>query len=166
MKKYFKVIEDTKAWRLFHKLWTHQDKWFENKEEIERVIGCEMDKNLIVATKTLMLANPPEHLRTQFKKNPNSFGSYEAKKNSEVRKEFLELIDKLGLEEYNAVFLSWELDIPDGARGYQKTYHPPMNGEYFFSVDGGDWSECKWCKEVDEPTFLRLRADWLEAREK
>jgi hypothetical protein len=169
--KYYKVKKGTKQWDCFNRFWTFEDKWMENKDKIDQLIGCPMEKNLRLATDALYLDNPPEHLESQFKKWHKDFG-YEAKKNSQINKLWINLAKDLGLEVYRQFDFLGDLGLLFTDNKID-SFSPQMNNEYYFSVDENkkdkghhrdkiDWSTIDWVEEVDEPTFLRIRADWLE----
>jgi hypothetical protein len=167
--KYYKVKLRTKQWDCFHKYWTFEDKWKEHKEEIEHLIESDWIENLLLRTESLCLENPPEHLKSQFKKWNKDY-KYEAKKNSSINIAWLELVNKLGLEVYTHGKLFGDIGVLFRTHG-MKTLYPIMGSDYYFAVDQDklnsvtnslNWSENEWVEEVDEPTFLRIRADWLE----
>ncbi|MGG3012278.1 hypothetical protein ABEO98_22690 [Brevibacillus parabrevis] len=167
MIRYFKVLAGTREWELFNKLWTYQDKWIELTPQIEKLLGCNIDKNLATNSRDLYLANPPKHLKEQFTKNPDKEGFHRAKSNSNIRKQWLDFVKAYGLNDYNISRLIWDLHIPTSDMNAIRTAYPMMKGDYYIDLrESNTWKGYEWAVEVDEPTFLRVRADWLEGRNK
>ncbi|NOU54943.1 hypothetical protein HN020_09300 [Brevibacillus borstelensis] len=167
MPRYFKVLSGTKEWGLFNKLWTFQDGWLTIKNKLDDFFGCDIHKNLATNIHELYMKNPPDHLRDQFSKNPDKQGFYRAKSNSSIRKKWLEFVKAHQLEDYNTTRLLWELEISTDDMNAIKAFYPMMDGDYYFELrEGKKWTGYSWAVELDEPTFLRLRADWLESNNK
>jgi hypothetical protein len=169
METYIKVKEDTEAWNLFNELWTYQDKWRVNREEIEAFLGIPLLKNFYYDINKLTIESNavPEHLKNQFKKN--SIPAV-AKSNSKINKDWVELCKKLKL----TVVRTSDIAIALNIFGAVDKYFAPMNGDFYFQarkdvsnswdkVD--DWSKLEWAEIITESDFLRLRADWLEKEE-
>lgn len=167
MKRFFKVKKETREWDLFNKLWTLQDSWLAIKDKLDAFFGCDIHHNLAVSIHELYMSDPPEHLRDQFSKNPDRQGYYRAKSNSKIHKQWLEFAKVHQLEDYNTNRLIWDLEIPSQDMNAIKAFYPMMNGEYYFELrEEKSWAGYSWAIEVDEPTFLRLRANWLEEKNK
>ncbi|USG64004.1 hypothetical protein NDK47_17800 [Brevibacillus ruminantium] len=167
MKRYFKVQPGTREWELFNKLWTYQDKWLKLKPTMDKLLGCDVDKNLATNSRELYMASPPKHLQDQFTKNPDKEGFYRAKSNSNIQKQWKEFVKIYELEDYNITMLIWDLGISISDMNAIKAAYPLMNDDYYFELrEKNQWEGYTWAIEVDEPTFLRVRADWLESQHK
>jgi len=168
MSKVFKIKPDTKEWELFHKLWTFEDVWREKMGDIEKLLGCSVDRNLAVNTHTLLMKNPPEHLRDQFSKRADKEGFYRAKSKSAIQKQWTDFCKVYNLEAFTPYDLIWRLGLPsiEDMNAF-KSFYPLMEGDYYFELrEGKNWSGYSWAIEVDEPSFLRIKANWLEEKNK
>lgn len=167
MTRYFKVRENTREIELFHKLWTFPIRWNEIKPKIDELLGCDSHDNVAMNVTELYMTNPPDHLREQFSKRPDKQGFYRAKSKSKIEQQWIQFVKINGLTEYSSSRLVWDLNIPSNHGNAIGTLYPVMNGDYYFKLrEGREWGEYDWAVEVDEPTFLRIRADWLEAENK
>lgn len=166
MSRFFKVKSGTKEWELFHKLWTFEDMWRDKMSDIEKLLGCNPDKNLAVSTHTLLMKSPPEHLRDQFSKRADRDGFYKAKSRSAIQEKWTDFCKVNQLEAFSAHNLIWKLGLPsfEDMNAF-KCFYPLMEGDYYFELrEGRGWSGYSWAIEVDEPSFLRLKANWLEQK--
>jgi len=166
MSKYIKVKPNTEAWNLFNKLWTYKDKWVDNRASIEEFLGFSMQDSLYFNIENLTIKRHalPKEWEIQFKKNADPA---EAKKNSELNKGWIALCRQLGL----TVTHTHEISFPLGIWNLVECFYPPMNGDYYFSTkedhnrsksSSDEMLNAEWVEEVDEPTYLRIRADFLE----
>ena len=82
--------------------------------------------------------------------------------NSEIHKKFMEIVGKYQLKDTRLQDVAFVLGTA-WHRGTE-TYYPPMNGKYYVETERRI-ENTTGLRPVAEATFLRLRADWMEASE-
>lgn len=161
--KYAKIKQGTPAWELMNKIFTYHRVWGEHQQEISEFLGFPMDGNIAFQVSNLWVApkalreHRPEWLK-EFKKSEHEITS--AKANSKIKKEWVALCGKLGLETYTTRDFSFKFGL---AFMGNIEFHN-MEGEYLVAIDNDkfDFSTHDWAEIIDEPTFLRMRADFLD----
>ncbi|MCR8979498.1 hypothetical protein [Brevibacillus laterosporus] len=157
MGTYARIKPETEAWDLMNKIFTSKEKWIENREEIESFLGFPMDGNLYININYLVIERKmvkPEW-EMEFRKNSHPAVT---KVKSKLRKQWVDLCKRLGLEAYQTSDFYFKF----GLWGTPSLYHS-INSDYFIEFDGDvDLGPHEWAEEVNEPEFLRLRADWIE----
>jgi hypothetical protein len=160
MAKYAKVKENTEAYDLLYKIWNYTKKWDEHNEEIEEFLGFKSNKSLYYNVNNLVIDRTylPDEWEPQFKKNTYPA---EAKTKSKLRLAWIELCKRLGLETYSVRDFSFKYGLY-----FNKVTLHNMNDEYYleFRDEGVEVSSFKfdWIDEIEEPKFLRIKADFLE----
>ncbi|MCX7570376.1 hypothetical protein OS242_10410 [Tumebacillus sp. DT12] len=162
MKQSFRIKQGTPAWEKFHRYHTQDDAYIANKESIEALIGCPMEKNLALYTERLYMKQPAEQYRDQFSKQPDRTGYYTAKKNSKINKAWIDFVKAKGLDSYSSTKLRFDLGLLSG----RITLYPPMNGgEYYITIETKedlDQERYDFLEPIAEASLLRIYADHLE----
>lgn len=162
MSNYVKVLPGTDMWEKFNKVYTCKQNWHDNKEELEAFLGFPYT-NLMMSTERLAVKlsavreHRPEWL-THFKKDGTS------KVRSSIHKEWLELVERLGLEYHD---LGKVVAFHVNSRWGSVKSCVPVGDDYYLKVtDDFNYKGCEWAEPVKESVFLKLQAEDLEANGK
>ncbi|TPG74007.1 hypothetical protein EEL32_25460 [Brevibacillus laterosporus] len=157
MGTYARIKRETEAWELMNNIFTFQEKWVAHREEIEAFLGFPMEGNLYWNIHSLVIDRKmvkPEWEK-EFRKNTHPATT---KSKSKLRQQWIDLCKRLGLE----VYLTEDFALTYGLWGMTTPLHS-IDGSYFVEFKRDfDLSHYEWAEKVDEPEFLRLRADWIE----
>lgn len=158
---YYEIIKESVAYKDVYKEREMELHW--NSEEINKKIcdflGVEsIDKNLYLTGKVLMMANPPEHIKEQFKKPED--GIYNAKKNSIINKRWIEFCKENNLRRFDAWWVLTRDHDMLGVGGKKSLVF--INDRYFIISEFK--IERDFLKEITEEEYLKIRLDYLEKR--
>jgi len=165
MIKYYEIVEGTEAYGMAYKVFHCMEDWYKGdfEKEFREVIGTFCTKNLVCNTTVLMLSIIPEGTRDQFKKNKYNFKSgyaYQAKKNSELNKKYLELVEKHNLKYYEV----FNLTIMFGLGNFASVH--PFNKATSFVMESRNLGpehiskikNMESLKEISASEFYRMKA--------
>lgn len=163
--KIVKIKNGTDAWELMDKIFNYTKVWAKNEQEISEFLGFPMNGNIAFQTTGLYVT--PEAIEKyrpewdkEFRKQDGDLR--QLKKNSKLFKQWIELCKKLELVVYRTWDFSMKYGFIDG-----RTFHH-YGDEYHISFDNDDTniSNYEWAEEISESEFLRIKADYLEKKEK
>ncbi|MGN4724105.1 hypothetical protein ACTFR8_24020 [Bacillus cereus group sp. MYBK15-3] len=139
------------------------DKVIENKDRIEKIIGCSMKDNLAGST-DLQLLKVPEELKNQFKKNPNGYGYYEVKVRSQVKKDWDAFVKETGVQfmDLMTVIRMYGL-VPQFRQPRFHHFHAMDDDFYFTAYEKDDKNELlhKDMEFISELDYMKIRTDYL-----
>jgi hypothetical protein len=153
--KYFEITPESPAYKMCCDVWNCNSVWKKAENDITELLGT--FEGLAMNPRRLHMNKVPDKFKSQFCKCDR--GWYPARTNSEVNKKYLEIVAKYELYYDGAGDIALILGTA-WDRGHE-SYHPPMNGKYYFETERKIETE-KGLVKIPEPEFLRLRADWLE----
>lgn len=139
-------------------------RWIERLKEIREFVGLEKF-DFECSQSQLGISEVPEHLKSQFLKNPVG-KMYRAKLNSKINKQWIQFCEERNLHEVGSYWIAQQLKV----RGlYSVFYALNVGDEYYFEVTCGGyeidhWRGLNYLEELTEPQYLRIKADYLEAK--
>lgn len=158
----FEITDESSAYGKLVEVWSLGENWKPAWPELEQLIETSVNNNLGICASRLMLTDIPEHLVPFFTRKNNA-GFRKAKKNSDIHKKFMGIVEKHQLKDTTFQAVAFALGTA-WHRG-KETYYPPMNGKYYFETER-EIENPKGLQPIEEPAFLRIRAAWMETNAK
>lgn len=154
--RYFRVKKSHPAYSFVHQFFTQGDVWDQHKEQIEQLIGTNMDGNMACCVTQLGLGQVPEHLKKQFKQKPVD-GIYYAKANTSIHKAWVQLAEELKLPAISETKLFMYLGVNFSTRPKIVRMLSMFDDYYIIGKDHPEWKTLLWAEELTERHFTELR---------
>lgn len=175
MPKVFEIIKGTEAYQSIDKIFNRNKQYTkEFREEFRAKIGVEWENNCSSNVHQLLLEHIPEGTEDQFQKTEKLGRDCcfrVAKVKSKLNKAYLELIKKYNIVDYRLMdFILQHIGVATSSKVLKQASR--AFDRYFLELneDCPEWAieelnKKDFLKEISEPEFLRLRADYLESLE-
>lgn len=164
MNKHYEVIKDTDEYNMANKVCYCVDDWRtdEVKQEFGEVLGDEIRNSMCTDPNHLICSVVPDDLKTQFKKNRNRYGHYEAKVKSDINKKFKEIVSKHNLQYFDMIHFTFMFKCLGNIK---QLYHTKVDDKirYFIEVVNVDskpeyFNDHKSLTKISESEFLKVRS--------
>lgn len=160
MPNYYHAKEG-KAQSMLDGLFNYPKTWSKNQKEINEFLGFDMNKNVqanvnhLIVTRSVLEKHRPEWL-PMFRKKGNPA---ESLVNSKVNKAWKEMTKRLGVEVVDSMDVCFTLGLYGIPGHYER-----VEDMYFFVTDTtlSDNVLAYGFTLMEEPAFLRMKADFLE----
>jgi len=164
MTDYYEVIPNTEEYEMAHNVCYCVDDWRTDivKSEFEQELGAEIKNSMCTDPHHLICSNVPDEFKSQFKKNENRYGHYEAKVKSKINLKFIEIVRNHNLKYYDMIHFTFMFNCI----GYIKhLYHTKTKDtvRYFIEVQNIEskpdyFNDHKSLTPITESDFLTIRA--------
>lgn len=154
----YEVKKDTPKYEIIDGIFNWSKPITEHKDELNELLGIDINKNLAECTYCLLLSEIPEGARDQFKKEKTEGGFYEAKKNSPLNKKYKEFCEKYNIKKRDSFEFSFK--YPSGAINQ---YHH-LYDRYFIDLKDKVSDKIKEYFDKDDNLISVKESEYLELK--